>query len=143
MRIGLCWKGSATHNNDRTRSMPLAKLAPVLSLRGFEFQSLQFGEDVPGTIPCPTKTFYETAQAIESCDLVITVDTSVAHLAGCQNVPTWLLLPFVAEWRWLQDRTDSPWYPSMTLYRQAKAGDWEEVIERVVRDLQALNQKAA
>lgn len=115
--------------------MPVGALAPLLALGGFTFQSLQYGEHVEGMQDLEAKDFLDTARAIESCDLVITVDTSVAHLAGCQGVPTWLLLPFVSEWRWLLDRDDSPWYPSMTLYRQAKAGDWGELVARVVRDL--------
>lgn len=132
-RVGLCWKGSATHPNDLIRSMPFEQCFPLLDLEGFSWQSLQFGYDVSAPLePMPDGDFLETARQIARCSLVITVDTSVAHLAGSLGVPTWILLPHVAEWRWLQDRMDSPWYESVTLWRQSKAGDWRELIARVV-----------
>jgi tetratricopeptide (TPR) repeat protein len=140
-RIGLCWKGSATHPNDLIRSMPFEECAPLLDLRQFTWQSLQFGYDTSEPlIPMPVGDFLETARQIARCSLVITVDTSVAHLAGCLGVPTWLLLPHIAEWRWLQERDDTPWYPSMRLWRQSKPGDWAELVARVAN---GLNQGAS
>ncbi len=131
-RIGLCWRGSSTHSNDRVRSMPFEATFPLLDVPGIRWQSLQFGADVePPLEPCPTGDFLETARAIARCRLVITVDTSVAHLAGALGVPTWVLLPKCAEWRWLQDRSDCVWYPSAQLHRQERAGDWRSLTRRV------------
>lgn len=131
-RIGLCWKGSPTHPNDRIRSAPDAAIGPLLATSGRTWQSLQFGvDDVAGLEPLISTDYLDTARVMARCELVITVDTSIAHLAGSLGIPTWILLPFCAEWRWLQDREDSPWYPSARLWRQAKAGDWTELLERV------------
>lgn len=135
-RVGLCWRGSTTHTNDRVRSMPFEATFSMLDVPGLAWQSLQFGYDVgPPMDPCPTGDFLDTAKAIAQCELVVTVDTSVAHLAGSMGVETWLLVPFVAEWRWLDQRPDSPWYPSMTIWRQSKAGDWHELCQRVANAL--------
>lgn len=141
-RIGLCWRGSPGHTNDRIRSMPFEALAPLLTTPGYAWQSLQFGYDVTAPVdgipvdPCPAGDFLETARAIARCETVITVDTSIAHLAGSMGVDTWILLPFSAEWRWLQDREDSPWYPGTArLWRQARAGDWVALATRVAAEL--------
>ena len=137
-RIGVCWRGSATHVNDRVRSMPFEAVFPLLDVPGYRWQSLQFGyEQLDPLEALPPGDFLETARQIARCELVITVDTSVAHLAGTMGVPTWLLVPFVAEWRWLQDRDDSPWYPSMRIWRQARAGDWRGLAKRVADALTA------
>ena len=88
------------------------------------------------------KDFSDTAALIENLDLVITVDTSTAHLAAAMGKPVWILNRFDACWRWLLDRQDSPWYPTVTLYSQQNPGDWDEVIARVKVDLQALSQSA-
>jgi hypothetical protein len=85
----------------------------------------------------------DTAAAIEQCDLVISVDTAVAHLAGALGKPVWILLPFAADWRWLLDRNDSPWYPTARLFRQSRQGEWEDVIAKVARELAALSTNAA
>jgi tetratricopeptide (TPR) repeat protein len=136
-RIGLCWRGSTTHPNDLVRSMPFEATFPMLDVPGFTWQSLQFGyETSPPLDPFPPGDFLETARLIARCDLVITVDTSIAHLAGSMGVQTWLLLPFSAEWRWLQHRPDSPWYPNMRLSRQTRAGDWRSAVRRVVDELE-------
>lgn len=127
--------------------MPFAAVAPLLDFcveHGLEVQSLQFGYDVSAPmIACPIGDFYDTACAIAQCELVITVDTSVGHLAGTLGKPTWLLLPFSAEWRWLQRRTDTPWYPSMTLFRQSQPDDWTGLVARVVDRLRLGAEDAA
>ena len=83
--------------------------------------------------------FADTAALLEAIDLVITVDTSVAHLAGTMGKPTWILLPFKPDWRWLLERDDSPWYPTVRLFRQPRPGDWASVIERVSRELRRVD----
>jgi len=143
--IGLVWSGSPTHANDRNRSISLSRLAPLLAT-GRRFVALQeqvrpsdlaAANSMPGLdlVGDDFEDFEDTAAAASLCDLVITVDTSVAHLAGAMGKPVWLLLPFVPDWRWLLDRTDSPWYPSMRIFRQSKRGDWDGVIARVVAAL--------
>ena len=141
LRVGLVWSGNPRHVNDCNRSMPLKTLLPALDVEAM-FISLQ---KEPRTddrallgqrsdIFDPTEDFvnFEDTAALICClDLVVTVDTSVAHLAGALGRPTWLLLPFVPDFRWLLDREDSPWYPSMRLFRQARPGDYDGVIECV------------
>lgn len=138
-RIGLCWAGSKGHENDRLRSAKLADFQSVIDFataNGLEVQSLQYGVAVdPPLLPCPTGDFYDSACAVASCELVITVDTSIAHIAGTLGRPVWVLLPINGEWRWMNRRTDSPWYPSMTLFRQTKSGDWSDVVARIVDSL--------
>lgn len=143
-KVGLCWKGSATHVNDRTRSMPVAELAPLLGLEGYTWQSLQFGvDDVAGLQPLISTDYLDTAKEIASCGLVITVDTSIAHLAATLGVETWILLPHHAEWRWMQDRDDSPWYPSAKLWRQRQPGNWTEMVIRLRADLELRRVRTA
>lgn len=141
-RIGLCWRGSTTHQNDRVRSMPFEATFPLLDLaasRGLTFQSLQFGYEVSAPLdPCPTGDFLETAREIARCSVVVTVDTSICHLAGSMGVQTWLALPFIAEWRWMLDRIDSPWYESMTLFRQTAPNDWSGVIDLMLQPAKLL-----
>ncbi|MCM0081174.1 tetratricopeptide repeat protein [Geomonas sp. Red32] len=144
--VGLVWAGSATYLNDRYRSLPLAALSPLAALAGVRLYSLQVGsasQDL-ATVPwggraadlAPELTdFAETAAAVANLDLVVTVDTAVAHLAGALGKQVCLLLPFSGDWRWLDGRNDSPWYPGMRLYRQPTLGDWEPVIASLVRDL--------
>ncbi|GFO53246.1 hypothetical protein GMSM_02530 [Geomonas sp. Red276] len=144
--VGLVWAGSATFLNDRYRSLPLAALAPLAGLPGVRLYSLQVGSASQelATVPwggrvtdlAPALTdFAETAAALANLDLVVTVDTAVAHLAGALGKPVCLLLPFSGDWRWLVERNDSPWYPGMRLYRQSTLGDWEPVIASLVSDL--------
>jgi ADP-heptose:LPS heptosyltransferase len=121
--------------------MPAARLAPLIEHSRASFFSLQVpaaAEDLaalPGgnvTDLAPTLgDFADTAAVISNLDLVISVDTAAAHLAGALGKPVWLLLPYVPEWRWLLDREDNPWYPTMRLFRQQTSGDWRELIERV------------
>lgn len=139
-RIGLVWSGSPGHQNDRLRSIPLAQFAALLELPG-EFHSLQreYREADRTLLPglglrdwsAQLATFVETAALISQLDLVITVDTAVAHLAGALGKPVWLLLPCSADYRWMQKRSDSPWYPTMRLFRQPRTGDWATVLDEV------------
>jgi len=144
--IGLVWAGERSHDNDLNRSIGLATLAPFFDLPGVNFVSLQHEvrpEDAPLLQRFPNvrqvgpefRDFAETAAVISSLDMVIAVDTAVAHLAGAMGKPLTLLLPYAADFRWLRERTDSPWYPSARLYRQPKFGDWDSVIDAVSQEL--------
>ncbi len=146
LKVGLVWAGRPTHKNDHNRSIELGALAPLLMIEGVDFFSLQKGpratdieafglsERIVDLDPHLTD-FTDTAAAVSALDLVISVDTAAAHLAGALGRPVWTLLPFVADWRWMVARGDSPWYPSMRLFRQAKWGEWEPVIEQVREEL--------
>jgi hypothetical protein len=142
-RIGLAWAGCPAHKNDRNRSIPLALLRPLLGTPGgapaprfFALQKELREADRPILEAAPALTqladqiddFADTAAIIALLDLVITVDTSVAHLAGALGKPVWILLPFAADWRWMIQRSDSPWYPSARLFRQPAIGDWQSVV---------------
>ena len=142
LKIGIVWAGRPTHANDNNRSIDLKWFKCLLDIRNCEFFSLQVGEhreDIKQhgyhhTIKDLGKQFtdfHHTASAILQLDLVISVDTAVAHLAGALGKPVWTLLPFVPDWRWMLDRSDSPWYPSMTLFRQKETGDWSPVFEQL------------
>lgn len=154
LRVGLVWSGSTGHRNDRNRSIPLSSFAQ-LAVDGVQFVSLQkevragdaaaleawpgerahFGDEL--------RTLADTAALVQAMDLVISVDTSVAHLAGALGCPVWILLPQLPDWRWLLGREDSPWYPSARLFRQQVRGDWSDVLARVRRELLALSQARA
>jgi tetratricopeptide (TPR) repeat protein len=147
-RIGLVWSGKPTHNNDHNRSIALARLAPLLLKPGFQFVSLQKEvrdadraalRKFPALVRLDDALadFADTAAVVASLDLVITVDTAVAHLAGAMGTPVWILLPAIGDWRWLLKREDSPWYPSARLFRQPHIGDWGSVIARLTRELAA------
>jgi tetratricopeptide (TPR) repeat protein len=147
-RVGLAWSGSTTHSNDRNRSIPLSRFSQALP-NGIEYIQLQKGvrtddqvwltqHPVIRSFESQINDFGDTAALIKSLDLVITVDTSVAHLAGALGKDVWILLPHVPDWRWLLDRTDSPWYDSATLFRQPAPGDWDSVLVAV---RQALAQR--
>jgi len=141
-RIGIVWAGRPTHTNDRNRSMSLAALAPLAALDRIALVSLQKGSaqhavaDYFGHAPLlnlgvEIADFADTMAIIEMLDLVITVDTAVAHLAGAMGKPVWILLPYAPDWRWLLERNDSPWYPTAQLFRQPSPGDWGSIIRRV------------
>ena len=146
-RIGLVWAGNPEHENDRNRSMPPAYLASLVGGTPATFFSLQvparddlsalFPSDSVADLAPALGDFAETAAVVANLDLVISVDTAVAHLAGALARPVWLMLPYVPEWRWLLDREDSPWYPTMRLFRQRQAGDWEGLVERLAEVLRA------
>lgn len=149
LRVGLVWVGNPAHENDLSRSLSLQQLA-CLARRNCIFYSLQCGPRESRTKNPPTglalvsiasklHDFSDTAAAIASMDLVITVDTAVAHLAGALGHPVWTLLPYNSDWRWLVHRNDSPWYPTMRLYRQRSLGDWESVLQAVASDLTHLS----
>ena len=141
-RVGLAWSGNPGHPNDYNRSMPIDHL---LALRGLPIELVSLQKDVrdrdrPALLELGVRHFgdalEDVAAAIAELDLVISVDTGIAHLAGALARPTWLLLPFAPDWRWLLDREDSPWYPGARLIRQTAPGDWAGVAHRVIRDLQ-------
>jgi ADP-heptose:LPS heptosyltransferase len=143
-KIGIAWSGNPTHKDDRNRSVALSQLAKILtpfatwiSLQKEVRDVDRPAFDAVGNIHHFGSDLLDTAALCEHCDLVISVDTSIAHLAATVGRPVWLLLPFLADWRWLLDRDDSPWYPTMKLYRQQRIGDWESVFQRVSVDLQA------
>jgi tetratricopeptide (TPR) repeat protein len=146
-RVALVWAGNAAHANDRNRSLPLAKLAVLWADGRARFVSLQRDPrsgDAEVLAAAPVLSlgseladFDDTAAVLAACDLVITVDTSVAHLAGALGRPLWVLLPFASDWRWTPEGDRSRWYPSARLFRQPRPGDWESVIARVARDLPA------
>ena len=145
-RIGIVWAGNPVHARDYLRSAPLDAFERLTSLAGTRFYSLQKGEapelalralgtDRIVDLAPHLDDFRDTAAAIQALDLVITVDTSVAHLAGALGVPTWLLLPYVPDFRWMLNRADTPWYPGMRLFRQAAPRDWDSVFREVTAAL--------
>ena len=147
VRVGLAWRGSTLHKNDHNRSIPLAQIVKHLPA-GFQYVSVQKDpsgidrrvlESSPDIVNCADALddFSDTAALCACMDVVISVDTSVAHLCGALGKRVWILLPYHADWRWLMDREDSPWYASARLYRQSGIGDWDGVLERVQADLMA------
>lgn len=151
--VGICWQGGKGPI-DRGRSFPLHQFHAISQLPNVRLVSLHKGEGEeqlaglppgmrvetlgPGFDAGPG-AFLDTAAVIGLCDLVITSDTSVAHLAGALGAETWLALKYVPEWRWQLDRRDSPWYPTMTLFRQAAEGDWDGVFRHIARHLRDFN----
>jgi len=144
--VGVAWSGNPTHRNDRNRSIALPRLAALLSTPRVQFVSIQkelrdHERELLGSFPALThlgeklEDFADTAAVVSQLDLVVTVDTAAAHLAGSLAKPVWVLLPYAPDWRWLLHREDSPWYPTMRLFRQTKPGDWESVIARVAHEL--------
>lgn len=148
LKIGLTWAGSLFHPNNHRRSCGLLALRELFARKDIRFFSLQKGEPAKKITELPDHDivdlgpyltdFADTAAVIQELDLVISVDTAVAHLAGALGRPIWVLLPFVAEWRWMLDREDSPWYPTMRLFRQTLKGDWSDVLRRVSKELNIL-----
>ncbi len=144
LRVGLAWSGNPAHRNDRRRSLPLQRLAPLASVEGVVFISLQKGPAAEQSAPLglrlesPPGRWNDLpwlAATLARLDLIISVDTLQAHLAGALGRPVWLLLPFAPDWRWMLGREDSPWYPTMRLFRQPAPGDWASVVERVRQEL--------
>lgn len=141
VRIGLVWAGSPTHTRDKDRSLPPDFLAPLAALPEVTWFSFQLGVTkglpIQGmvSLDASIRNFSDTAYALSGMQLVITVDTALAHLAGAMGIPTFLLVSFIPDWRWMMGRNDSPWYPSMQIYRQPSPGDWASVIQQVLEDL--------
>ena len=146
MRIGLAWSGSAGHANDINRSMPLRALETLLAREDVEWHVVQrdiraedraFLDDQDGIVDhaADLTDFTETAALVSALDLVISVDTVLAHLAGALGKPGWIMLAHAADWRWMMGRADTPWYPSLRLFRQPKAGDWAPVVREIGRQL--------
>lgn len=148
-RIGLGWSGRPTHPNDRRRSISLSRLAPLAAVGNCVFVSLQkpfpaadveFTGRFPGLVDLSESLsdFDETAALIANLDLVITVDTSIGHLAGALGKPVWIMLSKASDWRWLVNRDDSPWYPTVRLFRQPQPGEWNAVVSDVTKALAIL-----
>jgi Flp pilus assembly protein TadD len=148
-RIGLTWTGAPTNHRNRTRMIPLKKLAPLLSLEDVEFYSLQLGWGSEQLQQAPEaraiidhtaqiQNFADTAAFIMELDLIISVDTAVAHLAGALGKPVWTLLQFVPDWRWHMEGEQTPWYPTMRLFRPPALLDWDSVVQRVLAELRQL-----
>lgn len=157
MRVGLVWSGNPAKFDRRLartnlrRSVALAELRPLAPIPGVQYYSLQKGEHAEDALQPPDgmnlidltdaiRDFADTAALIENLDLVVTVDTAVAHLAGALGKPVWVLSRVDGCWRWLRERSDSPWYPTLRLYRQRELNRWDAVIDEVARDLTALAQ---
>jgi len=151
--VGLAWQGSPTYRYDRQRSIPLAHFARLAKAEGVQLISLQKGPGteqlgaLAGQLPVldlgsrldeGSGAFMDTAAIMMNLDLVISSDTAIPHLAGALGVPAWVALPLVPNWRWLLEREDSPWYPTMRLFRQTRQGQWEDVFERMAEELKAV-----
>src|SRR5271157_270501 len=152
LRIGLAWAGSPLHPHELWRSIPLEQLAPLTNVEKTTFYSLQMGGPAEQVKELGTRArlidlqgeqrdFADTAALVANLDLVISIDTSVAHLAGAMSKPVWVILSKSADWRWLLEREDSPWYPTARLFRQSTLGNWQEVVARVGRELRELVAK--
>ncbi len=147
--IGIAWQGNPSHQTDRWRSFPLSQFAPLAELPGVRLINLQTDDGLDqiaplaGRLPISELTgrrlfdFAETAAIVANLDLVIAPDTAVAHLAGGLGVPVWVALCSVPDWRWLHGRDDSPWYPTMRLFRQTRLGDWDGVFRRITEALKS------
>lgn len=150
-KVGIAWQGSAKYAGDCFRSIALAEFAPLAQLPGVRLISLQKGfgseqiakvadrffvNDLGSSLDKQRGAFVDTAAAMTAVDLVITSDTAAAHLAGAIGVPVWLALDATPEWRWLLERRDSPWYPTMRIFRQKTLGDWKSVFDEMASELQ-------
>jgi ADP-heptose:LPS heptosyltransferase len=143
LKIGLVWAGRATHKNDNNRSIPFSYLLPLTQDITAQFYSFQLGarqQDLNNQSKIVDLSpdlidFAATASLLNQLDLIITVDTAIAHLAGAMGIKCWVMLPFAPDWRWLLDRNDSPWYPSLFLFRQPVPEDWGSVIELIKQKL--------
>lgn len=149
LRVGLVWSGNPKHKNDHNRSIPFQRFLRLFDGIDATFVSLQ-KEPRPDDkaalseradiidLTADITGFSDTAALVSCLDLVITVDTSVAHLAGALGLRTWILLPYTPDWRWLLDRDDSPWYPTVRLFRQSKTREYDDVLDQVRAELQLL-----
>ncbi|MGA2583461.1 MAG: tetratricopeptide repeat protein [Tepidisphaeraceae bacterium] len=153
LKVGLVWAGRPEHLSDRRRSIALAMLAALAAAGNVSFFSLQKGapsaqaRDGLAGVPITDWTeelndFADTAALMDNLDLIISVDTAPAHLAGALGKPIWVLMPYVPDWRWMLKRSDSPWYPTMRLFRQERMDQWQEPIARAAEELQKLASEA-
>lgn len=159
VKIGICWQADVHNDSSRLpiarRGIPLAKFFQLKNISGIAFYSLQkyTGVEQLGNLPKDFPlhffqndfdeshgSFMDTAAIMQHMDVIITVDTAIAHLAGALGRPVWLLLPYATDWRWIHNRTDSPWYPTMHIFKQPAPFDWDSVIEQVHEKLQAIEQ---
>ncbi|NWF97982.1 MAG: tetratricopeptide repeat protein [Nitrospirae bacterium] len=149
LKIGIAWSGNPKYKRDKQRSCSLKNFLEILKIKPISFYSLQKGsgseqvKELPEEINLidfteEIKDFSDTAAIIQNLDLIISVDTAVAHLAGAMGKPVWTMLPFVPDWRWMLDREDSPWYPTMRLFRQQSIDNWNSVIIRIKKELEAI-----
>jgi hypothetical protein len=153
LRVGLAWAGNPNHRLNRFRSVSPETLAPLLQTTKSEFYSLQIGQPRAGIraltdaglidLTEHINDFADTAAYMAELDIIISVDTAVAHLAGALGRPVWTLLPFQGDWRWGLSGERTPWYPSMRLFRQPAIWDWEAVVQRVAAELESLAMAAA
>src|SRR5271157_5013231 len=145
-KIGIAWQGNPDHKKDRHRSFRLARFELLAGVPGIKLFSLQKGlgteqlEELSGRFPVTDlggrlDDFMDTAALVQNLDLVITPDTSLAHLAGALGVPVWVTIPLASDWRWLLDREETAWYPTMRLFRQSRWGDWDDVFSRMAQEL--------
>jgi hypothetical protein len=153
LKIGICWQGNARYSTQALRravaakSLPLQAYKPLTEIPGVSIYSLQQVDGFDQIATCDFKdklicfdeafdkshgAFMDSAAVIQQLDLIISVDTSVCHLAGAMGVPTWILLPTPTDWRWLRNRSDSPWYPSVRLFHKPTAGDWHTPMQAIV-----------
>jgi len=149
-RVGICWQGSPTFLGDEHRSIPLAAFAPLSQIPEVQLVSLQkfhgteqleqtrgqVAVNVLNGLDDTEGAFMDTAAVMMHLDLVVTSDTAIAHLAGALGIPVWVVLGSVAEWRWLINRSDSPWYPSMRIFRQKVRGEWDSLFHDIANRLQ-------
>jgi ADP-heptose:LPS heptosyltransferase len=146
--VGVVWSGKPTHHNDHNRSIPVEQFLRALPAQAevFSLHDRIRDQDAAVLAAHPRirrfdgqiQDFADTAALAAAMDLVVSVDTSAAHLAAALGQPTWVLLPFAPDWRWLLDREDSPWYPTVRLFRQPALGDWDSVLARVRTELERL-----
>jgi len=149
LKIGIVWQGNPRHGNDRNRSIPLSFFSRLHGLPNIQLYSLQYKHGLTDLKSTPMDiidlgstldSLEETIAAMASLDLIISVDTLAAHLAGALGKPVWLLLPFIPDWRWFLDDEKTPWYRSMHLYRQKEPGNWKDVFDRVRKGLKELGE---
>jgi tetratricopeptide (TPR) repeat protein len=150
LRVGICWQGNPRHANDSRRSCPLSAMVRLAAVPGVQLVSLQAGDAADALarshiaplvhqVPQVKAGLLPAAQVMQQLDLVVSVDTAIAHLAGSMGLAVWTMLPFAPDWRWLLERADTPWYPSMRLFRQSAPGDWDGLVDAVAH---ALAQRA-
>jgi hypothetical protein len=152
-KIGIAWQGRPTYRGDRQRSIALEEFTQLAAVRGVKLISLQKGVGIEqlsaqagrcdvlewgNRLDESAGPFMDTAAVMMNCDLVITSDTAIAHLAGALGVPVWVALNAVPDWRWLLDRDDSPWYPTMRLFRQKEKGCWADVFQFMSQEVKTL-----